>query len=96
MHSKQPPQRQCVVCGVRAPQRELVRIAFGPDGRLSVGVPGKRLGRGAYLCHKPECWQKVHKGERLSRALHAELANQDREVIATYGSSLQQTDPRAG
>ena len=93
MLPKHLPQRQCVVCRVRAPQPELVRIASGSDGQLSVGVPGKRFGRGAYLCHKPECWKSILKGDRLSRALHLELGTQGRELVAAYGSSLQQTIP---
>ena len=80
-----------MACGTRTPQRELVRISTGPDGQLSVDVPGKRVGRGAYLCRKPECWQNVLKGDRLARALRAELGTQGREQIAAYGRSLQQS-----
>jgi predicted RNA-binding protein YlxR (DUF448 family) len=90
VHPKHLPQRQCVVCGVRAPQRELVRIALGPDGQLSVGTPGKRSGRGAYLCHKSDCWKGILKSDRLSRALKVELGTQGRELIAAYGSSMEQ------
>ena len=91
MRPKHVPQRQCVACGARASQREMVRITIGADGQLSVGAPGRRSGRGAYLCHKPVCWQNVLKGDRLARALRGEIGASGREQIVAYGRWLQQT-----
>lgn len=50
------PIRKCVGCGQRALQRDLLRMAMGPDG-LALDPPRRRApGRGAYLHEQPACW----------------------------------------
>ena len=91
MRRKHTPLRQCVACGTRASQRELVRVAVGADGQLSVGATGKRYGRGAYLCYQPACWQNILKGDRLARALRGEVGASGKEQLLAYRRSLQET-----
>ncbi|MEW6421811.1 MAG: YlxR family protein [Deinococcota bacterium] len=58
------PERTCVACRRKRPQDELVRVTQTVEGWRV--LPGKRTGRGAYVCaDSPECWQE----RRLRRAL---------------------------
>ena len=88
MRSKHSPIRRCIVCGTRAPQRELVRVVRTPEAQVLVDETFKRAGRGAYLCRNPECWSKLAKGSRLSHALRAEVGEESRALLNTYAESI--------
>jgi len=59
------PERTCLACRKKRPQRELVRITLTSEGwRVK---DGKRSGRGAYVCaNSPTCWVE----KRLRRLGH--------------------------
>jgi len=62
------PERTCVGCGRKAPQRELVRFA-APDGTLRLDR-GRRLpGRGAYAHARLSCLERAVARRAFSRAL---------------------------
>jgi uncharacterized protein len=64
------PVRRCVGCGVRAPQRELVRFVVR-DGRLT---PGVRLpGRGAYTCRRLACFEQAVARRAFARTLRTHV-----------------------
>ena len=64
------PVRTCVACRRRRPQRELIRVARRPDGRVLPDVLGSRAeGRGAYVCPDKECIERAVGSGRLNRAL---------------------------
>lgn len=65
--------RTCVGCRQVRPKRELLRIVRGPDGAVSVDPTGKRPGRGAYICPKPECLDRARRGRQLEHALERAL-----------------------
>jgi predicted RNA-binding protein YlxR (DUF448 family) len=73
MRTNHVPIRTCLGCGLRRPKKELVRIVV-IDGILMVDV-GKTLpGRGAYLCPRGECVNRLLKKKgRLSYSLRASL-----------------------
>ena len=77
------PRRTCVSCGSTTAKRELVRLV-----RTSAGVEadptGKRPGRGAYLCHNPDCWESAVRKSRLEHALRTKLTPADREALLSY------------
>lgn len=77
------PQRTCVACGTTDAKRTLTRLVRTPDEGVHVDPTGKRAGRGAYLCSKPECWQKAIKTDVLAKALRTALTPADRERLAT-------------
>jgi hypothetical protein len=54
-----------------------VRIVRAVDGSVSIDPSGKRSGRGAYLCHSPECWRTAFKRATLARALKIEAIAED-------------------
>ena len=70
---KKVPVRRCVGCNTQKPKKELVRIVRSPEGEVSVDLTGKRSGRGAYLCGRPECLKKARKSRAIERALSVEV-----------------------
>jgi uncharacterized protein len=71
------PQRTCIACRQTGAKRGLVRIVRGTDGSITIDPSGKRSGRGAYLCHSPECWQAALTRGVLQRSLKIETIGED-------------------
>ncbi len=63
------PQRTCIGCRRKVPQRALVRLLV-VDGELRVSL-GPGAGRGAYVCPLPECLAGAATRGRLGKALRA-------------------------
>lgn len=82
---KHIPQRTCVVCRQKCDKRQLTRLVNTPEAGVVIDPTGKRNGRGAYLCDNPDCWAKAASGQVLNRALHTELTQAEKELIASYG-----------
>ncbi len=82
MSTRRVPERTCIACGEKAPKRELTRVVVDPDGTVRVDPTGKAPGRGAYLCGKPACRQRVLTGERLARALRRPVSEEARSGLA--------------
>ena len=70
---KSIPMRQCLGCRTMKPKRELIRAVRSPDGEVSLDFGGKKPGRGAYVCHNPECLKRSIKSKALSRAFGVEI-----------------------
>ena len=85
MKQKSIPMRKCVGCGEMKPKKELIRIVRSPEGEISADVTGKKSGRGAYICHDPECLKKAEKGRRLERAFECAVSP---EVYASLAAAL--------
>lgn len=66
---KKLPLRMCAGCAEHKPKKELVRVVRTPEGEVVLDLTGKRSGRGAYVCPKPECLKKARKAKRFERAL---------------------------
>ena len=64
---KRIPLRQCIGCGEKKNKKELLRVIKTPEDEIVLDVSGKKNGRGAYVCAKKECIEKVKKGKMLSR-----------------------------
>ncbi|MBZ2173834.1 YlxR family protein [Schnuerera sp. xch1] len=67
--------RKCVECNENRPKKELIRMVKNKEGILDVDLTGKMNGRGAYICPKMECLDKVKKSKRLSKALEVEITD---------------------
>ena len=70
---KKIPQRQCVGCRTMRDKRDLLRIVKAPDGTISLDTTGKKYGRGAYVCHDPECLKKARKSRALERTFEVAI-----------------------
>ncbi|MBO9310178.1 MAG: YlxR family protein [Chloroflexi bacterium] len=75
---KHVPERTCVICCQKTAKRSLIRLVRTLDQGVQVDPSGKRNGRGAYLCHRAECWQRAISGEALAKALRTTLTAEDR------------------
>jgi uncharacterized protein len=69
-------------------------VVRGPQG-VQVDPTGKMPGRGAYLHDQRSCWEKGLKGA-LSRALKADLTDEERGILLEFAGSLSQTDTVPG
>jgi len=81
---KHIPQRSCVVCREKQDKRQLVRLVRQPDGQVAVDPTGKQNGRGAYLCHQPDCWDKALQTDILSKALQTTITQENKAALATH------------
>ena len=73
LKQKKIPVRRCVGCNAQRPKRELVRVVRSPEGEFSVDFTGKKPGRGAYICHKCECFDKAKKSHGLERSFKSPI-----------------------
>ena len=69
---KKVPMRTCVGCREMKPKKELLRIVKTEDG-VCIDESGKKNGRGAYVCDKPECALKLKKQKILNRVFSCEV-----------------------
>jgi len=86
------PHRTCVNCGSTTAKRELVRLVRTPGG-VEPDPTGKRPGRGAYLCHNPDCWESAVRKSRLEHALRTKLTPADREALLSYLAEQLEAKP---
>jgi predicted RNA-binding protein YlxR (DUF448 family) len=93
---KHVPLRMCVACQQRHPKRELVRIVRGPAGTIDLDPAGKQPGRGAYLCSRPDCWQRALEPERLGRVLRCKVTAEDIARLREALERLELSDPGSG
>ena len=76
------PIRMCAACREHIPKHELIRIVRTPDGKIVADAGNKVSGRGAYLCRKPSCFNKVRKTHALDRMLNTVVPEDAYETIA--------------
>ena len=67
------PIRLCVGCQEAHPKKEMIRIVRSPEGEYSLDPTGKKSGRGAYICHKRECFEAAIKGRRLEKSFQGQI-----------------------
>ena len=74
--ARKTPLRTCVQCRANLDKRELIRIVRNKDGEVFVDPTGRANGRGAYVCPRPDCFEKAADGH-LATALRARLGEED-------------------
>ncbi len=87
MVKKKTPERMCLGCQESFPKRELIRVVRSPEGEFSIDLTGKKPGRGAYICRKPECFEAARKAHRFERSFQASI---DAEVFENLAKELAQ------
>ena len=73
IRKKKIPMRMCTGCGEMKPKKELVRVVKSPEGEISLDLTGRKPGRGAYVCRKPECLKAARKAHRLEKAFGCKI-----------------------
>ena len=66
----------CTGCAEHFPKKELIRILRTPDGEIVIDELGKKSGRGAYICKRPECLRKARKQRRLETSLECSIPDE--------------------
>ncbi len=84
MPTKHIPVRTCCGCGRKSDKRDMVRIVRSPDGTVTIDDTGKALGRGAYLCEDPSCWETGINRNRLDRTLNTMIGSDQRTALLAY------------
>ena len=76
MKTKKVPMRMCTGCGEMFAKRTLVRVVKSPEGDVSLDLTGKKSGRGAYVCKKPECLKLARKKKAFERAFSQPISDE--------------------
>jgi predicted RNA-binding protein YlxR (DUF448 family) len=71
------PERTCVGCRGRAPQRELVRLVAADPMGVRPDPTGKAPGRGAYLHPDAACLRLALRRGALAQALRTRLSDEE-------------------
>lgn len=82
MKPKKIPMRMCLGCNEMKPKKELLRVVKSPEGEISLDFVGKKNGRGAYICHNTDCYEKARKSRRLEKAFSCKIDENVYEVMA--------------
>ena len=86
---KKIPMRQCLGCREMKPKKELIRVVRSPEGEIRLDFKGKANGRGAYLCHDPECLRRAVKARALERTFGAAVPD---DVLKCLTAELGRQD----
>lgn len=70
-----------MACNEQKEKQELLRIVKSKDGMIEVDLTGKKNGRGAYICKKEECLNKIIKTKKLERIFEKEIDSSIYESI---------------
>lgn len=81
MKTKKIPLRMCLGCNEMKPKKEMIRIVKSSEGDVSLDFTGKKSGRGAYICHSTECFQKARKARRFEKSLSCKIDDSVYEVM---------------
>lgn len=82
MTEKRVPLRTCIACRSEKSKKELYRIVKNKNGDIFLDKTGKSDGRGAYICGKQECLQKLRKARLLNKIFKCEVPDSVYEGIA--------------
>jgi len=72
---KRVPKRQCIGCGDRKEQAELLRIVRD-EGGLRPDTGKRSAGRGAYICRNSGCADRMVKRKGLDRTFRAHFSEE--------------------
>lgn len=75
------PQRMCMGCREMKPKKDLIRVVRTPETSIVIDTTGKRSGRGAYICHDPDCLEKALTGRRIEKALKQPISQEIKQAL---------------
>jgi predicted RNA-binding protein YlxR (DUF448 family) len=67
-------------------------LVYTVNGTAEVDPSGKKAGRGAYLCHSPDCWEKGLKKGRLEQALRQKISAENQARLIEFSRTLPSDD----
>lgn len=77
------PIRMCAGCRTHAPKKDLIRVVRTPSGEVVVDLQEKTPGRGAYICRRSDCYNKIRKSRALERMLKSSITELQYDEIAS-------------
>lgn len=84
LKTRKVPMRKCVASQEMFPKKELIRVVRTPDEEILIDPTGKKSGRGAYLCAKPEYVELAKKKKALDRALKTKVDEKVYQQLESY------------
>ena len=63
----------------------MIRVVRTPEGEVSLDLPGRIQGRGAYVCRNPACTENAIKRRLLDKALKKSIPAELARNIAALG-----------
>jgi len=78
---KTKPQRTCMGCNEKKEKSELIRIVKNKQNEINIDKTGKMEGRGAYICDKVDCLNKIQKSKRLERVFDMQISEEIYEKL---------------
>ncbi len=78
---KKVPIRSCLICNEKSDKRALYRIVKNKEGQVFFDPTLRANGRGAYVCEKESCIEKLKDSKRLDKAFQADIDIEDKEKI---------------
>ena len=78
---KTKPQRTCMGCNEKKEKSELIRIVKNKQNEINIDKTGKMEGRGAYICDKVYCLNKIQKSKRLERVFDMQISEEIYEKL---------------
>mgnify|MGYP002521132047 CR=1 FL=1 len=80
-------QRTCVVCRKKGDKSNFIKVVFNKNGNIFIKEDKKLEGRGAYICHCPECILKSNKIKALNKAFKSPIPQEFyEELIQKFGT----------
>lgn len=73
---KKKPQRTCIVCNEQKDKSDFIRIVKDKQGNICIDKTGKLSGRGAYICHNVECFNKAKKSKKIEKVFETKLTDE--------------------
>lgn len=70
------PLRKCTGCGEMKPKKDMIRVIKTDTGEIFVDKTGRKNGRGAYICHSTECFNKARKTKGFERSLKTVISEE--------------------
>ena len=86
---KKVPLRKCTGCGEMKNKKEMLRVLKTMEGDIVLDGTGKKNGRGAYLCHSRECFEKAVKTKGLERSLKCSIPQEVVEHLKKEMENLE-------
>ena len=79
--NKKKPARRCMGCNESKEKNELIRIVKSKEGIIEIDLTGKKNGRGAYICKKEDCLNKVIKSKRIEKIFDQKIDQNVYEIL---------------
>lgn len=85
---KKIPMRKCLASQEMFPKKSLIRVVRTPENEVLLDPTGKKSGRGAYLCAKPEYIDLAQKKKALERTFKTEVKPEIYDQLREYAKQV--------